>query len=28
MDDAALQLPDDPQVLKRIIAERDGIISQ
>lgn len=28
MDDARLQLPDDPQALKRLIAERDGIISQ
>ena len=28
MDDAALQLPDDPQVLKRIIAQRDLIIAQ
>ena len=28
MDDAALKLPDDPQALKRLIAERDGIIAQ
>jgi transposase len=28
MDDARLQLPDDPQALKRIIAERDGVIAQ
>lgn len=28
MDDAALQLPDDPQVLKCLIAQRDAMISQ
>ena len=28
MDDAALQLPDDPQILKRIIAQRDLIIAR
>jgi len=28
MDDARLQLPDDPQALKRIIAERDQLITQ
>lgn len=28
MDDARLQLPDDPHALRRLIAERDGIIAQ
>jgi transposase len=28
MDDAARQLPDDPQALKQIIAQRDGVIAQ
>ena len=28
MDDARLQLPDDPQALKRLIAQRDAIIAQ
>jgi transposase len=28
MDDAALQLPDDPQALKRLIAQRDAMMAQ